>query len=145
MPNLASILKDEIRRLARREIRSQVAVTKRLVAQHRRDIAQLKRQMKRLSNQVVFLEAQEKRRVSKPISEAPSGQVRFSPRWLKAHREKLGLSAADYGRLVGVSGLTIYNWEAGKAKPRREKVAALAAMRGFRKREAMKRLEMMAG
>jgi hypothetical protein len=41
MPNLASILKEEIRRLARREIRSQVAVTKRLVAQHRRDIAQL--------------------------------------------------------------------------------------------------------
>jgi DNA-binding transcriptional regulator YiaG len=144
MPNLASILKEEIRRLARRETRSQVAVMKRLVAQHRRDIAQLKRLAKRLSNQVAFLEAQEKRRVSKPVSEVPAGQVRFSPRWLKAHREKLGLSAADYGRLVGVSGLTIYNWESGKAKPRRQKVAALAAMRGFRKREAMKRLEMMA-
>jgi len=36
------------------------------------------------------------------------------------------LSAADYGKLVGVSGLTIYNWEGGKAKPRQEKIAVLA-------------------
>jgi DNA-binding transcriptional regulator YiaG len=145
MPNLASVLKDEIRRLARREIRSQVAVTKRAATQHRRDIAELKRLVKDLSKRVGFLEAQEKKRVKKPVAEAPSGQVRFSPRWLKVHREKLGLSAADYGRLVGVSGLTIYNWEGGKAKPRREKVGVLAAMRGLGKREALKRLEMMGG
>ena len=145
MPNLGSILKDEIRRLARREIRSQVAATKRAAAQHRRDIAELKRLVKNLASRLTFLESQEKKRVSKPITEAPSGQVRFSPRWLKANRERLGLSAADYGRLVGVSGLTIYNWEGGKAKPRQGKVAVLAAMRGLGKREALKRLEMMGG
>jgi len=145
MPNLGSILKDEIRRLARREIRSQVAVTKRAATQHRRDIAELKRLVKSMANRLAFLESQEKKRVSKPITEAPSGQVRFSPRWLKAQRERLGLSAADYGKLVGVSGLTIYNWEGGKAKPRRGKIAVLAAMRGLGKREALKRLEMMTG
>ena len=143
MPNLGSILKDEIRRLARREIRSQVAATKRAAAHHRRDIAELKRLVKCLANRLAFLESQEKKRVSKPIMEAPSGQVRFSARWLKAQRERLGLSAANYGRLVGVSGLTIYNWEGGKAKPRRGKIAVLAAMRGLGKREALKRLEMM--
>ena len=126
MPNLGSILKDEIRRLARREIRSQVAATKRAAAQHRRDIAELKRLVKSLASRLTFLESQEKKRVFKPIAEAPSGQVRFSARWLKAQRERLGLSAADYGKLVGVSGLTIYNWEGGKAKPRQEKIAVLA-------------------
>ena len=145
MPNLGSILKDEIRRLARREIRSQVAATKRAAAQHRRDIAELKRLVKSLANRLAFLESQEKKRVSKPSTETPSGQVRFSARWLKAQRERLGLSAADYGKLVGVSSLTIYNWEGGKGKPRREKVAVLAAMRGIGKREALKRLEMMTG
>jgi DNA-binding transcriptional regulator YiaG len=145
MPNLGSILKDEIRRLARREIRSQVAATKRAAAQHRRDIAELKRLVKSLANRLAFLESQEKKRVSKPITEAQSGQVRFSARWLKAQRERLGLSAADYGKLVGVSGLTIYNWEGGKAKPRQGKIAVLAAMRGLGKREALKRLEMMGG
>ncbi len=145
MPNLGSVLKDEIRRLARREIKSQVAVTKRAATQHRRDIAELKRLVKDLVTRVGFLESQEKKRVKKPVVEAPAGQVRFSPRWLKVHRQKVGLSAADYGRLVGVSGLTVYNWESGKGKPRREKVAVLAAMRGLGKREALKRLEMMGG
>jgi DNA-binding transcriptional regulator YiaG len=145
MPNLGSILKDEIRRLARREIRSQVAVTKRAAAQHRRDIAGLKRLVKSLSNRLGFLESQEKKRVAKPIAEAPAGQVRFSPRWLKSNRQRLSLSAADYGKLVGVSGLTIYNWESGKAKPRKGKMASLAAIRGVGKREALKRLEMMSG
>jgi len=145
MPNLGSILKDEIRRLARREIRSQVGVTKRAAARHRRDIAELKRLLKGLSNRVGFLESQEKKRVSKPIAEAPGGQVRFSPRWLKAQRKRLGLSAADYGRLAGVSGLTVYNWENGKAKPRSQKMAALVAIRGIGKREALKRLDMLDG
>jgi DNA-binding transcriptional regulator YiaG len=38
---------------------------------------------------------------------------------LKAHRTRLGLSAKDYGKLLGVSSLTVYNWENGKSKPRR--------------------------
>ncbi len=143
MSNLLTVLKNEIRRLARSETRSQTAVTKRAAAQHRRDIAELKRVVKDLSNRVGFLESQEKKRVAKPVAEAPAGQVRFSPRWLKVQRNRLGLSASDYGRLVGVSGLTIYNWEGGKAKPRREKLGALAALRGIGKREALKRLEIM--
>ena len=59
---------------------------------------------------------------------------------LKTHRAKLGLSAKDYGTLVGVSGLTVYHWEAGKSKPRKKQLAALAAVRGMGKREALARL-----
>ena len=143
MPNLASVLKDEIRRLARKEIRSEVGVTKRAASQHRRDIAALKRLVNSLSKRLAFLESQEKRRVSRPTREAPSGQIRFSPRWLNAHRQRLGLSAYDYARLVGVSALTIYNWEGGKTKPRTEALTALAAVRQLGKREALKRLDML--
>lgn len=143
MPNLTSILKDEISRLARREIKTQTGVTKRASAQHRRDIAELKRQVDNLAKRVAFLERQEKRRVGERPSQEEAEGVRFSPRWLKAHREKLGISAADYGKLVGVSMLTIYNWESGKSKPRREGLAALASVRGLGKREVLKRLEML--
>lgn len=145
MPNLASALKDEITRLARKEIKSETGVTKRASAQHRRDIAELKRLVGDLSKRVAFLERQEKRRVVERPSKKTSEGVRFSPGWLKAHRERLGISAADYGKLVGASALSIYNWESGKAKPRKEGLAALATVRGFGKREALKRLEMMGG
>ena len=59
-------------------------------------------------------------------------------------RARLGLSAADFGRLVSASGQSIYNWEAGKASPRATQQAAIAAVRGIGKREAAKRLEAMA-
>ena len=143
MPNVLSVLRNEICRLARKEIRSQTGVTKRASAQHRRDIAELKRMMRDLARRLAFIELQEKKRVARPALEAPSGHIRFSPRWLKSQRERLGLSAADYGKLVGVSGLTVYNWEAGKSKPRQQALAALGAVRGIRKREAWRRLEMM--
>ena len=145
MPNLASALKDEISRLARKEVKSQTGVTKRASAQHRRDIAELKRLVSDLSKRVAFFERQEKRRVIERPSKKTAEGIRFSPHWLNNHRERLGISAADYGKLVGVSSLTIYNWESGKSKPRQEGLAALAAVRGLGKREALKRLEMMGG
>jgi DNA-binding transcriptional regulator YiaG len=144
MPNFASTLKQEIIRLARKEIRTQTGVTKRAATQHRRDLAALKRTVNALRKEVAFLAAQEKKRVkSQPVTDSGSDGVRFSPRWVKIHRQKIGLSAADYGKLVGVSGLTIYNWESGKARPRQQLLPALAAVRGLRKREALKRLEML--
>ena len=51
------------------------------------------------------------------------------------------MSAADYGKLVGVSALTIYHWESGKSRPRKAQLAVLTAVRGIGKREAMKRIE----
>ena len=146
MPNLASVLKDEISRLARKEVKSQTGVTKRTAAQHRRDIAELKRLVKDLSKRVAFLESQEKKRVSKiqPSKEA-SEKARFSPSWLVSHRQRLDLSAPEYATLVGVSAQTIYNWEQEKSKPHPQQVAALAAVRRLGKREALKRLEMLDG
>jgi DNA-binding transcriptional regulator YiaG len=45
--------------------------------------------------------------------------------------------------LVGVSGLTIYNWEHGKSRPGKENFAALVAVREMGKREALAKLELL--
>ena len=92
---------------------------------------------------MAFLEGQEKKRVAAlPVPEKV-GDVRFRADGLKSHRAKLGLSAKDYGRLVGVAAITVYQWESGKSKPRKAQVAKLAAVRGMGKREAEKRLELL--
>jgi len=65
---------------------------------------------------------------------------RFSPTWLASHRKKLELSAADYAELVGVSQLTVYNWEKGKSRPQRAQLEALAKVRSMGKREAWREL-----
>ena len=61
MPNLASALKSEISRLAKKEIRSATAVTKRLVAQYRRDIAELKRKTQEQEGKIAFLDPKQAR------------------------------------------------------------------------------------
>jgi DNA-binding transcriptional regulator YiaG len=141
--NISSVLNEQIRRVARREIRSQAKIVRRLTAQHRRDIAALKRQVMALRKAVAFLELQEKRRVAKHPDASVAQGIRFRADGLKSHRAKLGLSAADYGRLVGASGLSVYHWESGKARPRQAQVAKLVSVRGVGKREAQKRLELV--
>jgi len=143
MPNLLSLLNERIRRLARREIRAQTKKTRRLTAQHRRDLAALKRQVAALTKTVAFLEKQEQRRVASPPALQEAKGVRFSARSVKAQRARLGLSAKDFGRLVGVAALTVYSWESGKSRPRKKQLPALAAVRHLGKREARQRLEML--
>lgn len=75
------------------------------------------------------------------LSEDSGANIRFRSRRLAAHRAKLGLSAKDYGALIGVSPLSIYKWEGGNVRPRDAQLKAIASVRGLGKREAAARLE----
>jgi DNA-binding transcriptional regulator YiaG len=114
------------------------------VARHRREIAKLKRQLREQDKKIAFLEAHERKRLEQPeVAEDATEGIRFSARSVKAQRKKTGLSAADYAKLVGVSPLTIYNWELGKSRARKEQFASLVAVRGIGKREAQAKLELL--
>ena len=141
MSNVAALLKEEITRLSRKEVRRQLAGMKKASAQYRHHIAALRRQISNLLRQLSVLQT----RVSKRGPEARTAtgvtQTRFVPKGLRSHRARLGLSAEDYGRLVGVSAQTIYSWERETSTPRAEQRASLAAVRGLGKREAHARLK----
>ncbi len=146
MPDFASVLRSEISRLARKETRQVVEPLKKQNAELRRTVSALKKEVTALRQQVGFLQNQEKRRLEAAPAKSPhkpGKAIRFAPRWVQADRKRLGLSAKDYGALVGVSALTVYSWEAGKAKPRREKLEAWAGVRAMGKREAKRRLELL--
>lgn len=143
MANLNSVLNEQIRRLARREIKANTRSTRKATAQYRRDIAALKRTISDLSTRLNRLEKGKGREAAVTAS-APAEtleKARFRADGLRTHRSKLGLSAKDYGKLVGVSALTIYHWESGKARPRKSQMPNIIAVRGMGKREAERRLE----
>jgi DNA-binding transcriptional regulator YiaG len=140
MPNVNAVLNEQIRRLARREITASTKTIKRVTAHYRRDIAALKRQVKQLTRLVSTLQKQVPQQLP-TIAAGVIEKARLRIDGLKGHRARLGLSAKDYGKLMGVSGLTIYNWEAGKSKPRRSQLPRIVAVRGIGKREALRRLE----
>ena len=141
MPNIGTVLREEITRLSRKEIRGQVDPTKKVTTQHRRDIAALKRQVAQLERQVTLLlrKVLGTRPAALPDTNAKS--VRFSANGFQSQRSRLGLSATDFGKVLGVSAQTICSWEAEKSRPRNEQLAKLAAIRGIGKREAAERLK----
>ena len=98
MPDVASVLRDEISRLARKEIRQQVGPLKKINAELRRTVSALKGEVTALQRKVNFLEKQEKRRLGVAPKKSAAKAVRFSPKWVKADRQRLGLSAKEIGR-----------------------------------------------
>jgi DNA-binding transcriptional regulator YiaG len=143
MPNIAAVLKDEISRIARKEIRSETTSLKKASSQYRRDIAELKRQLSNLQGKVSLLEKQVLRDVPSQVPEADATGVRFTAKGLRSQRKRLGLSAADYGKLVGVTAQTVYSWENEESRPRKKQLPVLASLRNMGKREVQARLEQL--
>src|SRR5690348_6629223 len=124
MPNIASALKEEITRLARKEARAHVESLKKASNQYRRDIAELKRQVAKLAQHATRTD----KVAAKATANTTNGQsnkVRFVPKGLRSQRAGLGLSAAEYGKLAGVTQQSIYNWESGTTRPRAEQISRL--------------------
>ena len=140
MPNIASILKDEIIRVARKEIRSEVANLKKAVTAHRSEIAALKRRALDLEKEIRGLLKSKHKTVQPVAADDPQKSIRFSANGLASQRNRLALSADECGLLVGASGQSIYNWEAGKARPRASNLAAIAALKTLGKKTATARL-----
>ena len=141
MPNVAVVLKNEIARVARKEIRSETGVMKNATAQFRRDIAELKRQVARQDKRLAVLETLVLKKTPIATPEVIEDKnVRFSPQGLVKLRKRLGLTAADLALLAEVSTQSVYNWENGKSRPRKNQLAIIAALRCMGKREVIARL-----
>lgn len=144
MPNIASVLKEEIARVARKEVRAETNKLKTASTQYRSDIAALKRRLQSLEQQI--------RNLSKRVAGSapnraavPTGpNLRFSAKGFGAQRRRLGLSAADVAMLLGVSAQSVYKWEDGKARPRASQLPAIAKLRSMGKRAALAQLATVA-
>lgn len=143
MPNIGSVLKEEIIRLSRKESRSQIDPTKKAAFRLRREVAELRRQVAQLTRQIGLLSRKTFGAPTVGTADDNGKPTRFSAKALRVHRERLGLSAEDFGKLLGVSAQSIYNWEHGNARPRAEQIAKVALLRGIGKREAMARLDQL--
>ncbi len=144
MPNFSQSLKSEISRLSRREIKSFIksihssnVSLKKTIADLRKRLAALEADSKRLSS----IRQPEERLPALDPEEA--GKARITAKNIKALRNKLGLSQAEFGKLIGVSRQNVFAMErkAGRMKVRAKTLTNILAARGMGKREAKKRLE----
>lgn len=140
MPDIATVLKEEIARLARKELRRELDPLNKTIAQQRTEVAQLKRRLADLEKKLTTTER--RRKVAEPLVQGhlPTGHFRFSVKGLQALRARLGLSATSFGVLVGASARAVHGWESGIARPQESQLAAIAALRGIGKREVAERI-----
>ena len=143
MPNVATVLKDEISRVARKEVRGETVPLKKAVSAYRTEIAALKRRAQSLEQALKRLN---KVHMTAPrtaaVDEEP-GKFRFSAKSLASQRRRLGLSSVQCGLLLGASDQSIHNWEHGKTRPLARHLPAIAALRAMSKRDAADRLSLL--
>ncbi|HKW50347.1 MAG TPA: hypothetical protein VJQ53_01300, partial [Candidatus Eisenbacteria bacterium] len=134
MPNVMGVLRAEIRRLARKETKQEIAALKKHLNSMRRRVAESRRRIRELESRA---KQAGKRGPGVPAgsSEAAAKQVRFSPAWVKRHRSKLGMSRRIYAKLLSVSPQTIMGWESGRTRPRRSALKTWRDIRGKGVRE----------
>lgn len=143
MANIDSVLKTEIARLARKQIRAELEPLKKAASQQRSHIAALRGEIEALER---ALKVAAKRGTSGGAqgdgAESAGDQhaLRFRAAGLASHRKRLGLSAADFGKLLGVSSQSVYKWETGEVRPRRSQLESIAGIRKLGRREALARL-----
>ncbi len=142
MGKVGSIIKSEIIRLAKGEMRRvsiplgrDVRLLKNTVSQLRKSVLSLERfaaqKQKELSNREIRLEA--------PPEEIK--QSRFSPGLIQRLRKRLGITQKELAILAGVTVGAAHLWEAGKFLPSGEKRGAIVALRKLRRREVRELLD----
>lgn len=143
MPQFSALFQAEVRRLARKELKSEIAQIRRQNTELRRHVATLKRALA----QAIAGQKRLARNISAPQqknNEAESAtRQRISSKTIRTLRAKLRLTQAEFAKLVGVSGQAVYQWERGDGRLRLRHTTrqAIADIKNIGAREARKRLE----
>lgn len=139
MSDFKQVFADEIRRLARKEIKAAMEPVQKMLANQRQQIAELRRQLRDL---------EQCKAAAAPAAKVKTDEVedkkisrRITGRRIMAMRNKMGLSQAQFAELLGASLSSIVNWEKDKRTPRASQKEQIAGLRLLGKREIAKRLE----
>jgi DNA-binding transcriptional regulator YiaG len=142
MGKIEGIIKSEIMRLAKREIRKIAVPLGRDVRYMKSAVSQLRKAVLTLQR-ITAGQQKELEKGKKPL-EAPPEEVkasRFSPRLIRSLRGHLGITQKELGILTGVTIGAIHQWESGRFKPSMKKKAVMVALRKLGRREVRKLFE----
>ncbi len=142
MPDFARAIKEEITRLAKKEVKKAAAPLHNRIRSLVRTVSAQEKKIARLEKTAA---RQDKElRASSPVPEsAPPEEVkkaRISPRLVKAQRKRLKLNQNDFARLLNVSVAAVRSWEQGRALPKEDTMATFVAVRKLKTKAAWERL-----
>ena len=142
MPNLTKMLNDEIRRLARKEVKAALATTQKTNQALKKSVSDLKKRVAQLEREKKALSIQIKRTVEAVPSTSEEQTARITAKGVRSLRRKWSLTREEFAKLLGVSPQAVYQWESkeGALNLRSEPKAAYIAVRDLGAKEARARL-----
>jgi DNA-binding transcriptional regulator YiaG len=147
MPKLAEVLRAEIIRISRREARIATSGVRDAKIRLIKTVADLKRKIAKLQGENKWLVAAEKKRLAQKPQIAPeaSRKARLTSKGIRRLRTKLGLSQANFAKLLGASTQTVHMWETkkGPLRLRGNTLASVLSTRDMGAREAKRRIAEM--
>lgn len=138
MPDIKAILSEEIRRLAKKEVKLAVTPLAKTIVEQRKTISELKKRISALENRKTTAAAAAGSDEVQPADETK--KLRLNAAGIIRVRTKLKLTQSDFAKLLNVSTHTVSMWELGKNSPRKDARAAICALRTIGKRDLKKRL-----
>jgi DNA-binding transcriptional regulator YiaG len=143
MGKMESLLKEQIVRLARRQVRGMVVPLARDVRALKRTVRQMRPGLAMATKVAAEYQRQvdtERGRLEVPPEEVRT--ARLSAGRIAGLRKRLGLTQAGMATLMGVSTGAVALWERGSSSPKGANRAAIVALRKL-KRSEVKRLLMV--
>ncbi len=134
MSDLKQVLNDEIRRLARKEVKLAVQPLQANIVALRRQISELKKMLNDANKKAEIIK--KKAAAGEAVTVADEEpKLRLNAAGIVRIRTKLKLTQSDFAKLLNVSMHTVCSWEKGKSYPRANAKARICALRTVGKRE----------
>ncbi len=136
MPDFKQTFQDEVRRLARKELKAFEAK----INEQKKTITALQKRVNDLEKKQAAAPASAsaaEKTPAVPVSENTGRKVRFSPKSLAKFRKKYSLSQKALAILLGVTPFTVSHWEIGKNRPRTVQIEAFSALTKLGKRKLL--------
>ena len=138
--DIKQIFSDEIRRLARKEIKLAVTPLQETVSGLKKQIAEQKKLIAALEKRCPGASDKKSDLVGNADNADSKKSVRINAAGIIRLRNKLGLTQAEFAKVLGVAMHTVSVWEQGRRIPRPAHKVRICALRGLGKRELKRRL-----
>ena len=139
MPDIKNLLNDEIRRLARKEIKIALEPMNNAIANQKKSISDLKKQIVALEKMLRKTNPEKIAEIEQSEEKEDAG-LRLNAAGIIRIRKKHKLTQAELAKLLNVATHTVSIWELGKSAPRAAMKQKICELRTIGKREINARL-----
>ena len=135
MPDFKQSFQDEVRRLARKELKAldeKISEQKKTITALQKRVNELEKKQA-VSASATATEAQKTQ--AAPAQDGKGRKARFSPKSIAKFRKKYSISQKALAKLLDVTPFTVSHWEIGKNRPRPSQIEAFSALTKLGKRK----------